>query len=109
MFLVAVAVAVAASHYGSRRQEAQRLGRILRPKASTRQDGSNMDGFNAFFYTCVSTDTSEMFYSTKRQQYLVDQGYTFKILPKLYEKAAEYCLSKPEAVCATKEQVRLRC
>lgn len=35
-------------------------------------------GFNAFFYTLVSTDTSEMYYSSKRQQYLVDQGYTFK-------------------------------
>lgn len=37
-------------------------------------------GFNAFFYTLVSTDTSEMYYSSKRQQYLVDQGYTFKVL-----------------------------
>ena len=37
-------------------------------------------GFNAFFYTLVSTDTTEMFYSTKRQQYLVDQGYTFKVV-----------------------------
>lgn len=41
---------------------------------------ANMDGgFNAFFYTLVSTDTSEMYYSSKRQQYLVDQGYTFKV------------------------------
>lgn len=42
---------------------------------------SNVDGgFNAFFYTLVSTDTSEMYYSSKRQQYLVDQGYTFKVV-----------------------------
>lgn len=42
---------------------------------------SNADGgFNAFFYTLVSTDTSEMYYSSKRQQYLVDQGYTFKVM-----------------------------
>lgn len=75
-----------ASHYGSRRQEAQRLGRILRPKADTATDGTNKDSFNAFFYTLVTTDTGEMFYSTKRQQYLVDQGYTFKINTNLHEK-----------------------
>lgn len=39
------------SHFGSRRQEAQRLGRILRPKSFTQQDGSNRSTFNAFFYT----------------------------------------------------------
>jgi len=66
------------SHFGSRRQEAQRLGRILRPKAA-----ASGGGFNAFFYTLVSTDTTEMFYSTKRQQYLVDQGYTFKVVTDL--------------------------
>ncbi|CAM9418784.1 unnamed protein product [Chrysoparadoxa australica] len=75
------------SHFGSRRQEAQRLGRILRPKA-------NMgEGFNAFFYTlasAVSTDTSEMYYSAKRQQYLVDQGYTFKVVADLVEHANSY-------------------
>ncbi|KAL3800007.1 hypothetical protein ACHAWO_004685 [Cyclotella atomus] len=75
------------SHFGSRRQEAQRLGRILRPKSYTQQDGSNRSSFNAFFYTLVSTDTQEMFYSTKRQQYLIDQGYTFKIVTTLSEKA----------------------
>jgi len=75
------------SHFGSRRQEAQRLGRILRPKNNTRQDGSNRKSFNAFFYTLVSTDTQEMFYSAKRQQYLIDQGYTFKIVTNLCEKA----------------------
>lgn len=68
------------SHFGSRRQEAQRLGRILRPKANA------SGGFNAFFYTLISTDTHEMFYSNKRQQYLVDQGYTFKVVTELYDK-----------------------
>ncbi|CCI48138.1 unnamed protein product [Albugo candida] len=67
------------SHFGSRRQEAQRLGRILRPKANA------TGGFNAFFYTLISTDTHEMFYSNKRQQYLVDQGYTFKVVTELYD------------------------
>ncbi|CAI2183339.1 1896_t:CDS:10, partial [Funneliformis geosporum] len=65
------------SHYGSRRQEAQRLGRILRAKRR------NDEGFNAFFYSLVSTDTQEMFYSTKRQQFLIDQGYAFKVITKL--------------------------
>jgi len=71
------------SHFGSRRQEAQRLGRILRPKSFTATDGSNRDSFNAYFYTLISTDTQEMFYSAKRQQYLIDQGYTFKIVTNL--------------------------
>jgi DNA excision repair protein ERCC-3 len=90
------------SHFGSRRQEAQRLGRILRPKSYTAQDGSNRSSFNAFFYTLVSSDTQEMFYSTKRQQYLIDQGYTFKIVTNLCEKAdalaveEQYAYSTPE-------------
>jgi DNA excision repair protein ERCC-3 len=90
------------SHFGSRRQEAQRLGRILRPKSYTAQDGSNRSAFNAFFYTLVSSDTQEMFYSAKRQQYLIDQGYTFKIVTNLCEKAdncaveQKYAYSTPE-------------
>lgn len=65
------------SHYGSRRQEAQRLGRILRAKRR------NDEGFNAFFYSLVSKDTEEMFYSSKRQQFLIDQGYSFKVITEL--------------------------
>ena len=65
------------SHYGSRRQEAQRLGRILRAKRR------NDEGFNAFFYSLVSKDTQEMFYSSKRQAFLVDQGYAFKVITHL--------------------------
>ena len=65
------------SHYGSRRQEAQRLGRILRAKRR------NDEGFNAFFYSLVSKDTSEMAYSAKRQAFLVDQGYAFKVITQL--------------------------
>ncbi len=45
------------SHGGSRRQEAQRLGRILRAKKD-----NNGDEYNAFFYSLVSTDTMEMYY-----------------------------------------------
>lgn len=65
------------SHYESRRQEAQRLGRILRAKRR------NDEGFNAFFYSLVSKDTQEMYYSTKRQAFLVDQGYAFKVITHL--------------------------
>ena len=65
------------SHYGSRRQEAQRLGRILRAKRR------NDEGFNAFFYSLVSKDTQEMVYSAKRQAFLIDQGYAFKVITHL--------------------------
>lgn len=65
------------SHYGSRRQEAQRLGRILRAKRR------NDEGFNAFFYSLVSKDTTEMYYSSKRQAFLVDQGYSFRVITRL--------------------------
>ena len=68
------------SHYGSRRQEAQRLGRILRPK---KKAAATADAPNAYFYTLVSKDTEEMYFSTKRQQFLVDQGYAFKVITKL--------------------------
>jgi DNA excision repair protein ERCC-3 len=65
------------SQYGSRRQEAQRLGRILRAKRR------NDEGFNAFFYSLVSKDTAEMYFSSKRQAFLVDQGYAFKVITQL--------------------------
>jgi DNA excision repair protein ERCC-3 len=78
------------SHYGSRRQEAQRLGRILRPKARSG------DEFNAFFYSLVSKDTQEMFYSTKRQQFLIDQGYSFKVITDLPTQIDNLAFSKKE-------------
>jgi DNA excision repair protein ERCC-3 len=67
------------SHFGSRKQEAQRLGRILRPKPNPNPIG----GYDAFFYTLVSADTRDMFFSTKRQQYLIDQGYTYTVVQDL--------------------------
>ena len=39
--------------------------------------------FNAFFYSLVSQDTEEMHFSTKRQRFLVNQGYSFKVITKL--------------------------
>lgn len=62
------------SHGGSRRQEAQRLGRILRAKK-----GAIAEEYNAFFYTLVSQDTMEMNYARKRQRFLVNQGYSYKV------------------------------
>ncbi|KAL5006778.1 hypothetical protein ScPMuIL_015584 [Solemya velum] len=66
------------AHGGSRRQEAQRLGRILRAKK-----GSVAEEYNAFFYSLVSQDTMEMHYSLKRQRFLINQGYSYKVITKL--------------------------
>merc|ERR1712150_222289 len=76
------------SHGGSRRQEAQRLGRILRAKK-----GAIAEEFNAFFYTLVSQDTAEMSYSRKRQRFLVNQGYAYKVVTNLAGMDEEYTLN----------------
>ena len=57
--------------FGSRQEEAQRLGRILRPK-----DQENL----AYFYTLVSQDTVDQEYGMKRQLFLVEQGYRYQIV-----------------------------
>lgn len=49
-------------------------GRILRAKK-----GALAEEYNAFFYTLVSQDTLEMAYSRKRQRFLVNQGYSYKV------------------------------
>ena len=74
-----------ASHGGSRRQEAQRLGRILRAKKNSAAALaiSGSDYYNAYFYTLVSKDTKEMRFSIKRQRFLVNQGYSFKVVTEL--------------------------
>jgi len=95
------------SHFGSRRQEAQRLGRILRPKSYTQTDGSNRSSFNAFFYTLVSTDTQEMYYSAKRQQYLIDQGYTFKVVTNLCDLADREAEEKGYTYCDKETDLKL--
>ncbi len=55
--------------YGSRQEEAQRLGRILRPKLNTR----------SYFYSIITRDSIEEQYSHKRQRFLTEQGYSYKI------------------------------
>jgi DNA excision repair protein ERCC-3 len=57
--------------FGSRQEEAQRLGRILRPKSS---------GVIARFYSLVSRDTCDQDYSVKRQLFLTEQGYRYEII-----------------------------
>jgi DNA excision repair protein ERCC-3 len=69
------------SHGGSRRQEAQRFGRILRAKK-----GANPNEYTAFFYTLISQDTIEMNYSTKRQSFLIDQGYSYQVITGLFKE-----------------------
>ncbi len=57
--------------FGSRQEEAQRLGRILRPKQSGKQ---------AHFYTIVTRDTLDQDYALNRQLFLTEQGYQYKVI-----------------------------
>ena len=57
--------------FGSRQEEAQRLGRILRPKA---------DGRGARFYSVVSRDTIDQDFAQNRQRFLAEQGYSYTII-----------------------------
>ncbi|SDO86409.1 DNA repair helicase XPB [Lentzea jiangxiensis] len=65
-----VAVQVSGT-FGSRQEEAQRLGRLLRPKG---------DGRQAHFYSVVSRDTLDTEYAAHRQRFLAEQGYAYKIV-----------------------------
>jgi len=57
--------------FGSRQEEAQRLGRILRPKS---------DGLMAHFYTIVTRETVDQTFAANRQRFLTEQGYKYEIL-----------------------------
>ena len=57
--------------FGSRQEEAQRLGRLLRPKA---------DGAEALFYTVVARDTLDAEYAMHRQRFLAEQGYAYRLV-----------------------------
>ncbi len=65
----AVAVQISGT-FGSRQEEAQRLGRVLRPKH---------DGRQAHFYTVVARDTLDAEYAAHRQRFLAEQGYAYTI------------------------------
>ena len=56
--------------FGSRQEEAQRLGRVLRPKAN---------GNKAHFYTLVTRDTKEQEFGMNRQLFLIEQGYVYEV------------------------------
>ncbi|WP_459549122.1 DNA repair helicase XPB [Nocardia sp. X0981] len=64
-----VAVQVSGT-FGSRQEEAQRLGRLLRPK---------QDGGRAHFYSVVARDTLDADYAAHRQRFLAEQGYAYRI------------------------------
>ena len=66
----AVAIQVSGT-FGSRQEEAQRLGRILRPKA---------DGRTAHFYSIVTRDTVDADFAQHRQRFLAEQGYAYRIV-----------------------------
>ena len=57
--------------FGSRQEEAQRLGRVMRPKA---------DGKQAHFYSVVARDTVDADYAAHRQRFLAEQGYAYTIV-----------------------------
>ena len=65
-----VAIQISGS-FGSRQEEAQRLGRLLRPKA---------DGRAASFYTLIARDTVDQDFAQNRQRFLAEQGYSYEIL-----------------------------
>ncbi|RKP02522.1 hypothetical protein CXG81DRAFT_1831, partial [Caulochytrium protostelioides] len=117
------------SQYGSRRQEAQRLGRILRSKRGRGMAGGGSaraaapaephstapptsggpppawaasTTHDAHFYTLLSRNTEETYYSTKRQQFLIDQGYAFRVISTLTADAAAAAV--PHLAYRTKAQ-----
>lgn len=66
----AVAIQISGT-FGSRQEEAQRLGRLLRPKAN---------GGEAYFYTVVTRDSLDADYAAHRQRFLAEQGYAYRII-----------------------------
>ena len=72
--------------FGSRQEEAQRLGRILRPKNGAEP---------AHFYTLVSRDTREMDFAHHRQLFLTEQGYSYEIVDEtevMAKAEADHCV-----------------
>jgi len=78
--------------FGSRQEEAQRLGRILRPKS---------DGSLAYFYSIVTRDTKDQTFAANRQLFLTEQGYRYSILDASevlegFQNEPQPLLEKPE-------------
>jgi DNA excision repair protein ERCC-3 len=66
--------------YGSRQEEAQRLGRILRPKKEHNE---------AYFYNVVTKESKDQEYALKRQLFLVEQGYRYQLMEEVTEEIEE--------------------
>ena len=60
--------------FGSRQEEAQRLGRLLRPKK---------DGQEATFYTLVARESIDAEYAMHRQRFLAEQGYAYRLVDEV--------------------------
>jgi DNA excision repair protein ERCC-3 len=76
--------------FGSRQEEAQRLGRVLRPKAN---------GEGAHFYTLVTRDTREIEFAQHRQMFLTEQGYSYAIADE-----ADVCNGAEQATSRTRPE-----
>lgn len=87
-----VAIQVSGS-FGSRQEEAQRLGRLLRPKTN---------GHTASFYTLIARDTVDQDYAQNRQRFLAEQGYSYTILD-----ADEISMSTPTSSETVQSGVRM--
>ncbi|MGF1582066.1 MAG: DNA repair helicase XPB [Gemmataceae bacterium] len=87
--------------FGSRQEEAQRLGRVLRPKSG---------GQSAHFYTLVSRDTREQDFAHHRQLFLTEQGYSYSILDgsELLEEAKKTPVSTADPTYAEPTAVKRR-
>lgn len=83
--------------FGSRQEEAQRLGRVLRPK------GEGLDNV-AHFYSLTTRDTTEQEFANKRQRFLAEQGYAYRFefedIDDEVEKTAAECWKKIQAIWA---------
>jgi DNA excision repair protein ERCC-3 len=89
-----VAVQVSGT-FGSRQEEAQRLGRILRPKADNRQ---------AHFFTVVGRDTNDQDFAARRQRFLTEQGYAYEIVDAEDILVAAERRRRPEALDPTRDE-----
>lgn len=74
--------------FGSRQEEAQRLGRILRPKERTSR-----------FFTLITRNTVDEDFGSNRQKFLAEQGYSYKIIRYDDEKSLDAVSCEPKAVC----------
>ena len=87
--------------FGSRQEEAQRLGRILRPKEGERP---------ARFYTLVTRDTREMDFAHHRQLFLTEQGYSYEILDESeLISGADHGSSEPAGLQRAEARASLSC